>query len=386
MGRRLARLAEDRRRDLATRDLAAAKLAGARFARRFVVSSLRHGRGRPGRRVPATAAFRLARGQAVGLVAACMAGCCVGGPVPAPARRAEDLPAVSRIASPVLLVVWRGPGPVQPRPGPAPHAPLPPATPPRCRADRGLGPPPTPPGPQPGHRRAPRAWAADDRSRSERRLRRVHHPLDPGAFRFRQLGQAAASLGIAGALVSVSPVAFHPLVTLALVLGTPRRWSSPPTSTCWPTSSGARPVRSSANCRRWPSSSACSWPPAACGCCHRPPRPPWPRAPGRGPPTGHPAWAQQVDERTALRSGPISVRARASPTSLASSPSQGRPPTSTVSSSRKPTRSAEAHRELLADLERRSQQVWVPVTVATLLPGSLLLLVPFLDARLFAGA
>jgi tight adherence protein C len=48
---------------------------------------------------------------------------------------------------------------------------------------------------------------------------------------------------------------------------------------------------------------------------------------------------------------------------------------------------ADAHRDLLAELERRSQQVWVPVTVATLLPGSLLLLVPFLDAlRLFAGA
>ena len=48
---------------------------------------------------------------------------------------------------------------------------------------------------------------------------------------------------------------------------------------------------------------------------------------------------------------------------------------------------ADAHRELLAELERRSQQVWIPVTVATLLPGSLLLLVPFLDAlRLFAGA
>ena len=47
----------------------------------------------------------------------------------------------------------------------------------------------------------------------------------------------------------------------------------------------------------------------------------------------------------------------------------------------------EAHRDLLAGLERRSQQVWVPVTVATLLPGSLLLLVPFLDAlRLFAGS
>ena len=46
----------------------------------------------------------------------------------------------------------------------------------------------------------------------------------------------------------------------------------------------------------------------------------------------------------------------------------------------------DAHRQLLASLERRGQQVWVPVTVATLLPGSLLLLVPFLDAlRLFAG-
>lgn len=47
----------------------------------------------------------------------------------------------------------------------------------------------------------------------------------------------------------------------------------------------------------------------------------------------------------------------------------------------------DAHRELLARLERRAQQVWVPVTVATLLPGSLLLLVPFLDAlRLLAEA
>ena len=40
----------------------------------------------------------------------------------------------------------------------------------------------------------------------------------------------------------------------------------------------------------------------------------------------------------------------------------------------------EAHRELLAQLERRAQQVWVPVTLATLLPGTLLLAVPFLQA------
>lgn len=35
------------------------------------------------------------------------------------------------------------------------------------------------------------------------------------------------------------------------------------------------------------------------------------------------------------------------------------------------------HRDLLADLERRAQQVWIPVTVATLLPGALLIGVPF---------
>ncbi|MEM9714138.1 MAG: type II secretion system F family protein [Actinomycetota bacterium] len=40
----------------------------------------------------------------------------------------------------------------------------------------------------------------------------------------------------------------------------------------------------------------------------------------------------------------------------------------------------ELHRELLATLERRTQQVWIPVTVATLVPGVMFLLVPFLAA------
>ncbi|MEM9035192.1 MAG: type II secretion system F family protein [Actinomycetota bacterium] len=40
----------------------------------------------------------------------------------------------------------------------------------------------------------------------------------------------------------------------------------------------------------------------------------------------------------------------------------------------------ELHRELLASLERRTQQVWIPVTVATLVPGVMFLLVPFLAA------
>lgn len=40
----------------------------------------------------------------------------------------------------------------------------------------------------------------------------------------------------------------------------------------------------------------------------------------------------------------------------------------------------DVHRDRLERLERRAQQVWVPVTVATLLPGVLFLGVPFLSA------
>lgn len=46
----------------------------------------------------------------------------------------------------------------------------------------------------------------------------------------------------------------------------------------------------------------------------------------------------------------------------------------------------EVHRELLASVERRSQQVWIPVTVAALVPGVVFLSVPFLHAlRQFAA-
>jgi pilus assembly protein TadC len=41
---------------------------------------------------------------------------------------------------------------------------------------------------------------------------------------------------------------------------------------------------------------------------------------------------------------------------------------------------AEVHRELIETIERRGQQVWIPVTVATLLPGVLFLAVPFVEA------
>jgi tight adherence protein C len=40
----------------------------------------------------------------------------------------------------------------------------------------------------------------------------------------------------------------------------------------------------------------------------------------------------------------------------------------------------DSHRELIARIERRGEQVWIPVTVATLLPGVIFIAVPFVEA------
>lgn len=46
----------------------------------------------------------------------------------------------------------------------------------------------------------------------------------------------------------------------------------------------------------------------------------------------------------------------------------------------------DAQRDLIETIERRAQLVWIPVTVAALLPGTLFLVVPFLEAmRLFTN-
>ncbi len=48
---------------------------------------------------------------------------------------------------------------------------------------------------------------------------------------------------------------------------------------------------------------------------------------------------------------------------------------------------AEVHRELVETMERRGQQVWIPVTVATLVPGVIFLAVPFIEAlKIFSGS
>ncbi|MDP9442562.1 MAG: type II secretion system F family protein [Actinomycetota bacterium] len=47
----------------------------------------------------------------------------------------------------------------------------------------------------------------------------------------------------------------------------------------------------------------------------------------------------------------------------------------------------EVQRELVETMERRGQQVWIPVTVATLVPGVIFLAIPFAEAlRLFSGS
>jgi tight adherence protein C len=48
---------------------------------------------------------------------------------------------------------------------------------------------------------------------------------------------------------------------------------------------------------------------------------------------------------------------------------------------------ADAHRELLETIDRRAQEVWIPVTVATLVPGVIFMAVPFIQAmQLFTGS
>ena len=56
-----------------------------------------------------------------------------------------------------------------------------------------------------------------------------------------------------------------------------------------------------------------------------------------------------------------------------------------ISEEARSTRRA-VHRELLASMEKRSQQVWIPVTVATLVPGAIFVAVPFLQALSFFSA
>jgi len=41
---------------------------------------------------------------------------------------------------------------------------------------------------------------------------------------------------------------------------------------------------------------------------------------------------------------------------------------------------SEAHRGLLESIEKKNQQVWVPVTLAAIVPGVILMMIPFISA------
>lgn len=222
----------------------------------------------------------------------------------------------------------------------------------------------------------------------ERRLRRVHHRLDPGAFRFRQLGHATAGLTVIGAVAAASPADVNPAVVFAAVLGTPiavfavheqrlgeldRRRTRQVTRELPTVAEQLGMLLASGRS-------------VGAAIAHLGTR-------GRGPLAEDLRQVtrrvqQGVDERTALQEWADLRRSTgiAHLVGVLTLAGETADLDHLVEQESDAIR-AEAHRGLLADLERRSQQVWVPVTVATLLPGSLLLLVPFLDAlRLFAGA
>ena len=219
----------------------------------------------------------------------------------------------------------------------------------------------------------------------ERRLRRVHHPLDAGSFRFRQLSHAVVGLGIAGAAGAALPI--PPLLTVGFVLAVPlvvvaaheQRLQALERSQAERVGRELPVVAEQLGMLLGAGRSV------SAAIAHLGER-------GRGPCAADlrrisRRLQQGVDEGAALREWadlrpiPGVVHLVGVLTLAGEATDLDRLVEQEAESIR-----ADAHRDLLARLERRSQQVWVPVTVATLLPGSLLLLVPFLDAlRLFAG-
>lgn len=220
----------------------------------------------------------------------------------------------------------------------------------------------------------------------DRRLRRVHSDLDPTEFRLRQLGWiiAATAIAVIVGVVIAPPI---PLIVL-LTLGSPvlafllvesalsRR------SECWrrslqlelPVVSEQLGMLLSAGYSM--NSSISRVASRSTGCAARDLR----RVATR---VGH-----GVDEATALREWADTADVPAVQRLVGvlaldrEAGDLGRLITNEARAAR-----AETHRELVEVIERRTQQVWIPVTVATLVPGLLFLAVPFTDAlRLFASA
>lgn len=215
------------------------------------------------------------------------------------------------------------------------------------------------------------------------RLERVHDTTDPAAFRLRQLGLAGAALAVGALMATLLPV--PPMIAALLVLGSPllallvtehhvtarsERWQQQVFLEL-PVVSEQLAMLLSAG---FSLGSALS------------------RLAGRS----HGACAADLGRVCRrLRQGVDEVRALEEWAEVSGVDAVGRlvrvlalDRTGTdlgrlIAEEARTTR-REAQRRLAETLDRRAQQVWVPVTVATLVPGVLFLAVPFIEAmRLF---
>jgi len=218
------------------------------------------------------------------------------------------------------------------------------------------------------------------------RLSRVHSPLDPTAFRVRQLGWSVGAFG-AGALVAVA-LGFSPVVGVMFAFGAPLlaflvlEQGVASASAKWQRrlflelpvvseqigmllsagySLGAALNRTAARSR-----GACGR--DLTGVCHR--------------------IRQGLTEIEALREWAelAEVEALARFVQVLALNREAGDLGRLISEEARAIR-RDVQRELVEQIERRSQLVWIPVTVATLVPGTLFLAVPFIEAmRLFSGA
>ncbi len=218
-----------------------------------------------------------------------------------------------------------------------------------------------------------------------RRLARVHSPLDATAFRLRQLGWALGALGLAAVidLASAPPLA----IGLLVVLGGPilaflvveQRLAS--ASAAWqrrlvlelPIVAEQLAMLLSAGYSLGPAlARLAARSRGSCGAdlarlCGR-------IRYGLSEPAALSEWAEVADVDALRRLVPLLAL-------HSEAPELGRLISEEARSMRR-----DVHRSLVEIMERRAQQVWIPVTVAALVPGVIFLAIPFIQAlHAFSG-
>ncbi len=219
----------------------------------------------------------------------------------------------------------------------------------------------------------------------ERRLFRIHAPLDVTGFRVRQVGTSLAGLGLGGALAAgLRPPA---AVGLLLVLGVPalsflaQEQRVAVASAAWQRRvflelpvvaeqlallvGSGHSLASALNRLAQRSSGACAADlRRVCGRIRH----------GLSESAALREWAEVADVGALTRLVPVLALNR-------DTSDLGRLLAEEARAARR-----DVHRELVEEAERRSQQVWIPVTVATLVPGVIFLAVPFMEALRRFGA